>query len=290
MPGEVRTEINRGSRATVRTEGDAFSRRTASQTVEAIFSAKNRRGAANLPRKSKTLIFIRASIIAGNIAVFYSCHAEAAPLSLEIFDSLVNRCASSVPAQTLRAVAITESDLNPLALYDNTTGQKEEAESRAQALSDATRWVQRGDSVDIGLMQINSANLPALKMTVASALDPCTSMAAGTEVLRAAYGGGRTPADRQAALLMALSRYNTGSPLRGIMNGYVRKVLANAGSNNLPLLPVDSSKILSDEDMPPSWNVSATGVYALTHGAPWLVALAPASFNQTSSPYPPSSR
>lgn len=183
---------------------------------------------------------------------------------------------------------MTESGLDPLALHDNTTDRKEDAGSRRQATSDAARWVERGDSVDIGLMQINSANLPALGLSVTTALDPCASMAAGAAILRAAYGGGGTPADRQAALLIALSRYNTGSPLKGILNGYDRRVLANAGTQSLPALsPLAPAESPSNPAAPPSWNISAAGAYAQIHGAPWFVALAPAVPGKSMAGSPP---
>ncbi|OYV42031.1 MAG: hypothetical protein B7Z75_14475 [Acidocella sp. 20-57-95] len=71
---------------------------------------------------------------------------------------------------------------------------------------------------------------------------------------------------------MALSIYNTGSPLKGIMNGYARRVMRHADEAatalSVPPLPPAIAP-----DMPPSWDVSATGSYARTHGAPWLVPL-----------------
>jgi type IV secretion system protein VirB1 len=151
----------------------------------------------------------------------------------------------------------------------------------------------RGDSVDIGLMQVNSGNLSALGMTARSALDPCVSMAGGAAVLRAAYGGGSTSADQQVAMLIALSRYNTGSPLRGIVNGYARTVMARAGSE-IPPPVVGSQKpsraldALAEPDAPPAWNVGAVAAYAQSHGAPWLVSLAPVSSNKQASQGPSS--
>lgn len=61
-------------------------------------------------------------------------------------------------------------------------------------------------SVDVGLMQINSRNFKWLGLTMADALDPCRSIKAGAEVL------------------VAHSYYNTGSPTRGIDNGYALAV------------------------------------------------------------------
>ena len=198
----------------------------------------------------------------------------ASPLSDNAFESLATRCAPSVPPQTLRAVGLFESRLDPLALHDNTTGISEIPESAEEALFDATTWIDHGDSVDIGLMQINSANLPALQMTPSEALDPCGSLAGGAAVLRAAYGGSKPIAGDQVDLLLALSRYNTGSPIRGIMNGYARRVLANAGNVQLAISKSQASAELPpDLDAPPPWNISATGAYAQVHGATWLVPL-----------------
>jgi type IV secretion system protein VirB1 len=201
---------------------------------------------------------------------------SAAPLSQTSFARLASQCAPTVPAAMLDAVARTESGLDPWALHDNTTGTGERPASQEQAISDAQRWIDRGDSVDIGLMQINSTNLPALSMTISSALDSCASLTGGAAVLRAAYGGGATSAEKQTALLIALSRYNTGSAFAGIMNGYARTVMANAGggTETAPSSGVNVP-ILSDPNAPPSWNVSATGSYAQHHGASWLIQLAP---------------
>jgi type IV secretion system protein VirB1 len=202
--------------------------------------------------------------------------ALAGTLSLTEFTALAQRCAPLVPAGTLAAVAQTESGLDPLALHDNTTNQSEKPENLKLAFTQAEEWLRRGDSVDIGLMQINAANLPALGMTAAAALDPCAALAGGAAVLRAAYGGGATPADQQTALLAALSRYNTGTPFKGIMNGYARTVLQNSSipilSNTMSQPPTPDS---IDPNFPPLWNVSATGAYVQAHGASWLIKLSP---------------
>ncbi|HUW79516.1 MAG TPA: lytic transglycosylase domain-containing protein [Acidocella sp.] len=220
----------------------------------------------------------RALLLAAGAAwvVFVPGTVRATPLSPTDFTALAARCAPAVFSQTLGAVARTESAFDPWALHDNTTGVSERPGHGQTALADASAWVARGDSVDIGMMQINSANLPALKMTVASALDPCVSLAGGAEVLQAAFGSGDTSPDEQVALLLALSRYNTGSPLKGIMNGYARKVMANPGRATLSA-PSATVNALSaaDPNAPPSWNVSATGAYAQSHGAPWLIPLTP---------------
>lgn len=225
------------------------------------------------------------TLLATIMALMFARESLAKPFSIAEFNSLSERCAPSVAVGTLEAVAMTESGLDPSALHDNTTGAKDVGLSPSRIAQDAAQWVGHGDSVDIGLIQINSMNLSALNLTIQAALDPCTSLAAGAAILNAAYGGGQTSAERQVALLMALSRYNTGSPFRGIMNGYVRRVLANAGKDGVPALDTSPETGSSpDPNMPPSWNVSANGVYAESHGAPWLVA--PSEVADSNSPTP----
>ena len=196
----------------------------------------------------------------------------AATLSDADFAGLAVRCTPGVPVRVLRGVAYTESNFDPWMLHDNSIHASASPASLAAAVAQATTWIAKGHSVDLGLMQINSANLPALGMTIGEALDPCASLAGGAAVLRAAYGAGPVGSGQQAALLMALSIYNTGSPVKGIMNGYARRVMrhadeATSGFSASPLPPAN------EPGMPPTWDVSATGSYARTHGAPWLVPL-----------------
>ncbi len=215
------------------------------------------------------------------------CVARATSLSTSDFAALAARCAPSDPVATLQAVAKTESGFDPWALHDNTTGISDKPASLQDALGEAWSWIDRGDSVDVGLMQINSGNFSALGLTARSALDACSSMAAGAAVLNAAYGSGQASPDHEVALLMALSRYNTGSPLKGIMNGYARTVMNNAADDN-PLAPSDNARVesdvIADPKAPPSWDISATAAFAQAHGAPWLVSLAPAPAPEASPP------
>lgn len=198
--------------------------------------------------------------------------ASASAIPAATFSALAFRCAPNVPEWVLGAVARTESNFYPWQLHDNTARVSSDPPSLQAAEAEAAAWLAAGHSVDLGLMQINSGNLPALGMTVNEALDPCASLAAGAAVLRAAFGGGPVKVGQQAALLMALSIYNTGSPLKGIMNGYARRVMGNASA--VPAAaPLVQAAPANAPDMPPAWNISATGDYTQAHGAPWLVPL-----------------
>jgi type IV secretion system protein VirB1 len=176
------------------------------------------------------------------------------------------RCSPSSDSGVLLAVARIESKFDPLALHDNSKGISISAPSVEVATKLANRWLSEGDSVDIGLMQINSDNLAPLGMTIEAAFDPCRSLEAGARILSAAYAQGSSTANRQAALLIALSRYNTGRTLAGLTNGYVGRVLSAQGNaTKANSKPSDPGSQHSD------WNIWFTASFAQHDGAAWLV-------------------
>jgi len=152
----------------------------------------------------------------------------AAPMALNDFGRLAARCAPRVALSTLAAVARTESGFEPLMIHDNTTGLSSLAGSRARAIRIAQAALQAGHSVDLGIMQINSANLAPYGLTVSAAFTACRSMAVGAAILSQAYAGGDTHKAQQAALRIAISRYNTGNAQDGFVNGYVHRVELSA--------------------------------------------------------------
>jgi type IV secretion system protein VirB1 len=152
-------------------------------------------------------------------------------LELSAFLGLAASCAPGIAPETLAAVARTESGFNAHAINLNGAGGgTQPVGTREEAIALATELVVvRGRSVDLGLMQVNSANLGRLGLSIAEAFDPCRSLAAGARVLTEGYAAAaRGEADPQRALRVALSRYNTGHPERGFANGYVGRVEASA--------------------------------------------------------------
>ena len=138
--------------------------------------------------------------------------------------SLAAQCAPAVAPDTIASIAMAESGLNPFAIHDNTVQRTVQIDDPAAAIAVATDLiVGQRHSVDLGLMQVNSANLAALGLSIADAFDACRSVEAGGRVLSEAY---------QRALRGALSVYNTGDLQRGIANGYVSHVerMALSGS------------------------------------------------------------
>ena len=99
----------------------------------------------------------------------------------------------------------------------------------ADAVATAKRYIAAGYSVDLGLGQINSRNMRKLGLNWETVFDPCTNIAALGQILTQNYqavADGRHP---QSALRLAISLYNTGSTSRGFRNGYVAKVVGDAG-------------------------------------------------------------
>jgi len=128
----------------------------------------------------------------------------------------------------MSAVVQVESGGNPLALHDNTLRQSYAPESQAEAIDWATQLIGFGHSVDLGLSQINSANLPMLAMSVAQAFDPCTNLRGGARILGEDYtaAAGRF-GPGQYALRRALAAYNSGSFFAS--QAYVNEILVAAG-------------------------------------------------------------
>lgn len=137
-----------------------------------------------------------------------------AALTLATFHALAAACAPGVAPDMLAAITRAESGLHVLALgIPSRAGRIARPTTQAEAIARATRLIQAGHAVDLGLMQINSRNLAWLGLTVANAFDPCRNIAAG------------------ARILTSVSRYNTGDAQRGFANGYVARVLAAAAMN-----------------------------------------------------------
>jgi type IV secretion system protein VirB1 len=202
--------------------------------------------------------------------------------------ALASQCAPSVAPETVLAIIQTESRSDPFALNVNGGRQPTRQINAADAAATARRFVAAGYSVYLGLGQINSRNMRWLGLTWETVFDPCTNVAALGRVLTANYNSAKDGRDPQTALRVALSMYNTGSQTRGFRNGYVAKVVGNAGvadtstsyATNLPSVAVaapasgDLRELLASENAapqaptlqtrpapPPRWNVFERAAY-----------------------------
>lgn len=144
---------------------------------------------------------------------------------------LAASCAPNIAPTTLEALVKHESTGNAYAIGINKgkrlAAQPTDLES---AVAIVEQLIKDGTDFDAGLGQINVRNWAWLGLTSETVFEPCTNLQAAQTVLAECYErASRKFGDEQQALRAALSCYNTGNFDRGFQNGYVNKVLAQAG-------------------------------------------------------------
>lgn len=207
------------------------------------------------------------------------------------FAALAELCAPSVAVETIAAIVSVESAGNPLAIGVNGGKLSRQPQSKGEAIAWADDLMARGYSIDLGLGQINSGNLDRLGLTVTDALDSCTNLQAASYLLSDNYARAvMTKGEGDAALVAALSAYNTGDFERGVSNGYVAKVAAHAGAQvvvepvttkapsvaEAPFLAVPAASApaevalsagteVASDAPPPAWDIYAQAAWAQDH-------------------------
>lgn len=151
------------------------------------------------------------------------------------------RCLPTVPLTTLNAIILVESGGNPNAMQIDfprallkqwhlpvgTLRLKRQPTTKREALEWLGYFQRRNISVDLGLMQVSTAEAHRRGLPAESLLDPCFNLRAGWQILDSAYQLEiKTYGPGQEALQYAISRYNTGDSQRGIDNGYLARVMA----------------------------------------------------------------
>ena len=146
-----------------------------------------------------------------------------------IWADLVANCAPNVAQITLERLIDCESSGNPFALNVNKlTGPPPRPASATAAVETARHYIRLGYSVDMGLMQINSRNLPTYGYAdgpTEAVFDVCQNLSLGAAILQKAYTKARSIGhpSGQTALKVAFSIYNTGNESAGFANGYVSR-------------------------------------------------------------------
>lgn len=167
-------------------------------------------------------------------------------------EQLIVECAPRVAPVTMMAIVKVESGGNPLALNVNGRSRlARQPRSKAEAMAWSEWLITRGYSVDMGLTQVNSANLGHLRTNIGAMFDPCSNLAAGASILSREYAGAaRRLGTGQEALRAALSAYNTGNHRAGFNNGYVAKVTNAAlpGRRSQPAPPLLESGRATDAE------------------------------------------
>lgn len=180
--------------------------------------------------------------------------------------ALVAQCSPSVAPETMLSVVQVESGFDPLVIGVNGSSRTTlSPTSVSDAVAKASSLIASGRNIDLGLAQINSRNLGWLGLSVADAFDPCRNLEAAARVLEKGYSA--EDAARlgvQPALRAALSRYNSGSPTRGVENGYVARVTGAAAavvpsiqvaSTARPGRSTPATDTNASDHSPPSWDV-----------------------------------
>ena len=104
---------------------------------------------------------------------------------------------------------------------------KRQPATQREALEWLDYFERHGIFVDLGLMQVSTAEAQRRGLPVESLLDPCSNLRAGWQILDSAYQlEVKAYGPGQEALRHAISRYNTGDTRRGIDNGYLGRVIA----------------------------------------------------------------
>lgn len=172
-----------------------------------------------------------------------------ARLSEPEFISLAGRCAPAAPADTLLAIAKTESALYPNAISINrpsaaarragySDGQlvlTKQPKDRKEAMYWLHWFARHRYTVSIGLMQVNSEMAAQFQLKPEQLLEPCANLRVGAAILISMYTDlAYQMGEGSSALDAALSFYNSGNSITGFRNGYVARVYAHASRRSAP--------------------------------------------------------
>ena len=162
-------------------------------------------------------------------------------------ESLRNRCIPDAPLSTLVAIVNAESNGDPNAMQidfpktllnrwgmpPGTINLQRQPKNSREAAAWLTYFRSYGVDVDLGLMQVSTAEASRRRIAPESLLDPCRNLQIGWRILEDDYRvEARTSGPGREALDRAISRYNTGDPFRGIANGYLNRVLSIASRSS----------------------------------------------------------
>lgn len=156
-------------------------------------------------------------------------------LALLTLTNLLQSCAPNIGPRTMTAIVHVESGGNRLAVRDNTLDRAFYPKTTTEAVRLAQYLLGKHHNLDLGISQLNSANLPGLGMSVPQTFNPCDNLRGGATILVgdyrravAKFGPG------QYALRRAIGAYNTGSLYAG--NMYISMILDAAGIQDRPVI------------------------------------------------------
>jgi type IV secretion system protein VirB1 len=154
--------------------------------------------------------------------------------------TLALSCAPRVDPHTTQALVAVESSGNPHAIGVVGGVLVRQPRHQAEAIATAKALQAAGWDFSVGLTQINIRNLARLGLSLQSAFEPCTNLAAMQTVLNECFdrtsskNSAQLGSDVQRRLRQALSCYYGGNPVIGFEHGYVRRVAQAAAHQTNP--------------------------------------------------------
>lgn len=183
--------------------------------------------------------------------------------------AMVAQCSPNMHPAIVQAIVKTESSFNSFAIgVNNGKRLTRQPSSFGEAVQIAKHLLAQGANIDMGLGQINSANMDWLNLSVEQAFTPCVNLQALQRVYLTCYdkAGNSGLGDR---MQRAFSCYNTGNTTKGFYNGYVAKTTNNFNSL-IATLP-------SKQTVPSYIKNQPQPVYAVKNGS--IVAVEPQQTN-----------
>lgn len=159
-------------------------------------------------------------------------------MDITAFMTLALACAPAVHIDTARALVEVESALNPWAIGVVGGALARQPRRRAEALATARDLQANGWDFSVGLGQINARNFQRLGLTLETAFEPCSNLAAMQAVLTECHErAGTSAGSEQSALQRALSCYYSGDFSTGFLHGYVQRVINASATARRPASP-----------------------------------------------------
>lgn len=154
------------------------------------------------------------------------------------FMTLALACAPAVHIDTAHALVAVESAFNPWAIGVVGGVLVRQPSHRAEALATARSLQAGGWNFSVGLGQINQRNFRRLGLTLESAFEPCSNLAAMQTVLTECLErAGASAGHQQRAVQRALSCYYSGDFSTGFLHGYVQRVINASATARRPAFP-----------------------------------------------------
>lgn len=132
----------------------------------------------------------------------------------------------NVPTKIVQMIIQEESSKKPFAVNVNKDGKSFVSfnpKSKDEAKKLASNYIEKGFSVDVGYMQLNSDNFTRLNTNLDEALDPCKNIYFASTIYFNFYQKTNSKKPKLVRVKESLSAYNTGSYEKGFKNGYVAK-------------------------------------------------------------------